>query len=423
MPMKSRVSGRSIVLVLFCLLMICGIASGDNVHVDYYTDGGGLRIPDVELQGSNVILDNDWFEDIVDTYLFMAMSSNRTINLKGIVVTKDMWDNGSVYPACAGKDEAQMVIDTCIAGDMTNIPTHYTCGSTRVLSDVNNAESTAGSSLIINEARQCTPEKPLLVFVGGNPTTVACALCLAPDIADKLIVFSLTYGHYNGNSSSTAVNVVCTRTRACNWAWHYFYSPGSCFSGGDARFNNLPPYPGEPQTPDQPGYEVKARLIELSHRNLVYINQMGDGPWAVWALNNACFSQARKLRMTGGANYTVVSGEPWDVLDVDGGENFGLMGQTFFDFMYQRSIYTGGSGPEAPSNVTAQYVGNAVNLSWQDNSSGDTQESGFVIERRPYGGVNDWSEVGTVNPDVTSYVDSYNLGGMVTYTYRIGAFD
>ena len=65
--------------------------------------------------------------------------------------------------------------------------------------------------------------------------------------------------------------------------------------------------------------------------------------------------------------------------------------------------------------------GSEVQLIWQDNSYGADQEDGFVIQRKPYNRTNEWYQVGTVDPDVTTYTDTNNVHGLVRYYYRVGA--
>ncbi len=73
---------------------------------------------------------------------------------------------------------------------------------------------------------------------------------------------------------------------------------------------------------------------------------------------------------------------------------------------------------QAPGNPTAVADGpGQVTLQWQDRS---VSETGFIIQRRPYQGVNAWHELAVVGPDTTQYVDTDSIGGMVEYVYRIG---
>jgi uncharacterized protein (TIGR02145 family) len=74
--------------------------------------------------------------------------------------------------------------------------------------------------------------------------------------------------------------------------------------------------------------------------------------------------------------------------------------------------------PLAPTNLSAQLIsGTQVALSWTDNA---TNETGFKIERKQTGG--QYSNVGTVNTDITVYSDN-NLTVGETYTYRVYSFN
>ena len=76
----------------------------------------------------------------------------------------------------------------------------------------------------------------------------------------------------------------------------------------------------------------------------------------------------------------------------------------------------------APSNLNATAVSsNEIHLSWQDNSS-NPQETGFIIERKPYQNDDAWHEIARVTTGVTSYTDTQDLYGNVTYTYHVGAY-
>ena len=74
--------------------------------------------------------------------------------------------------------------------------------------------------------------------------------------------------------------------------------------------------------------------------------------------------------------------------------------------------------PVAPSNLVATAVSSTqINLSWTDNA---TDELGFHIERSLDG--TNFSEIATVNPDVTSFNDT-GLTPSTTYFYRIFSFN
>ncbi len=76
----------------------------------------------------------------------------------------------------------------------------------------------------------------------------------------------------------------------------------------------------------------------------------------------------------------------------------------------------------APSNVTATVeAGPEVHLTWDDNSS-DPEEDHFIVQRRPFGGQDNWHTLDTLPQGTTNYTDTDGLYGMVEYRYRVGAY-
>jgi len=74
--------------------------------------------------------------------------------------------------------------------------------------------------------------------------------------------------------------------------------------------------------------------------------------------------------------------------------------------------------PAAPSNLSAKGVSTSqIDLSWQDNSS---HEDGFKIERKA-GSRGTYSEIVTVDSDVTSYSDTGLSEGLL-YLYRVRTY-
>jgi hypothetical protein len=73
--------------------------------------------------------------------------------------------------------------------------------------------------------------------------------------------------------------------------------------------------------------------------------------------------------------------------------------------------------PTAPSNFYAQVSGKNVTLRWTDNSQ---TEAGFVIERSPESWPLQFSAVGQVGANVTSFMDEQVASGR--YVYRVKAF-
>lgn len=80
----------------------------------------------------------------------------------------------------------------------------------------------------------------------------------------------------------------------------------------------------------------------------------------------------------------------------------------------------GGAGPttvqiSAPSGLTATTVAGGAHLTWMDNSEDEAQ---FAVQRKS--GSEDWSTVGSVPANMTSYHDAAVASG-AAYVYRVVA--
>jgi hypothetical protein len=98
-------------------------------------------------------------------------------------------------------------------------------------------------------------------------------------------------------------------------------------------------------------------------------------------------------------------------------------GQVFVPTSNSLVVYglpvAGSSAPAPPSNLTATAVsGLQINLAWTDNS---TNENGFAIEQST-DGVN-FSQIGTVGVNTTTYISNSNLASGTTYYYRVRAYN
>jgi len=98
-------------------------------------------------------------------------------------------------------------------------------------------------------------------------------------------------------------------------------------------------------------------------------------------------------------------------LDVDSDE-YALESLKFVNSAYIRPV----AAPAKPSALTAVVISkNEILLSWNDNSN---NEASFVIQRSLNGTL--WSEVASVNENVTSYSDT-GLSPATSYQYRVVA--
>jgi len=259
-----------------------------------------------------VIYDNDWWFDVFDNNYLWAQASLGKVNLRGNIVTRDMWDwqKGYLYSFEQSWKDAEKALKLARDSGLKNIP-DLTRGSDCVLvrPESGRIEDTVphpsdGSRLIVAEAKKASPEKPLLVVVGGPQTTVANALLTNPEIAPNLVVFNLTVtGGYNGKDGWSAY-IVAKRTRSVDWGGGEFWDKDSVFTAQD--FERLP---------DNPFTRDMKRLIET---DLGRANQLGDGAPLVWLFQPKCWTGAeiRKAEFSGTTmHYTQVRpGESGDVL-------------------------------------------------------------------------------------------------------------
>ncbi len=249
----------------------------------YSTEGGMVRIPGVGPDNP-IIYDNDWWFDVFDNNYLWAQASLGRLDLRGNIVSRDMWDwqKGYLYSMEQSVKDAEKALKLARDSGLKNIP-NLTPGSDRVLErpasgkiEDTAAHPTEGSRLIVAEAKKASPEKPLLVIAGGPLTTVANALLTNPEIAPNLVVFNLTVnGGYNGKDGWSPY-IVAKRTRYVDWGGGSFWDKYSVFTAKD--FAALP---------KNPFCDDMRRLIAS---DLGQANQLGDGAPLVWLFNPKCWT-------------------------------------------------------------------------------------------------------------------------------------
>jgi len=237
-----------------------------------------------------ILYDNDWWFDVFDNNYLWAQTSLGHAKLRGNIVSRDMWDwqKGYHYSFEQSWKDAEQALKLARESGLKHLP-DLTRGSDRVLvrPESGRIEDTAphpsdGSRLIVAEARRASPEKPLLLIVGGPQTTVANALLTQPEIAPNLVVFNLTVtGGYNGKDGWSAY-IVAQRTRSVDWAGGQFWDKDSVFTAKD--FDVLP---------DNPFTLDMKRFIRT---DLGRANQLGDGAPLVWLWQPQCWTDAEIRR-------------------------------------------------------------------------------------------------------------------------------
>ena len=238
-----------------------------------------------------IIYDNDWWFDVFDNNYLWAQASLGEADLRGNIVTRDMWDwqKGYLYPMKKCADDARKALKFARDSGLRNLP-DLTMGSDRVLQRPESgrirdtvAHPSDGSRLIVAEARKASPERPLLVISGGPLTTVANALLSNPEIGPNMVVFNLTVSFYGYNGKDAwSPYIVAKKTRLVEWGTGSFWDKNSVFTR--EHFETLP---------KNTFCDDMRRLIAT---NLGRANQLGDGAPLVWLWQHCCWTDARRRK-------------------------------------------------------------------------------------------------------------------------------
>jgi hypothetical protein len=259
-------------------------ASLHAIPPDFAVDAQGVRLANVSRE-CPVIYDNDWWTDIPDAAYIWAKASLGKCDLRGNVITRCTfdWEKGYAHTLEQQTAEAERLFDLAERSGLKRVPKPVV-GSTEAMRPPASGEiedtrfqRTAGSELIVAEARRASPDKPLLVFAGGSCTTVASAYLSDPSITERMIVFQIDGGGYNG-SDQWAWKVALERCRFANWARGYFWDRVSTWQPD--RFNQLPTNP------------LCDFLREYAFRGHGKANQWGDGAWIFQLYEPRCLTRA-----------------------------------------------------------------------------------------------------------------------------------
>lgn len=232
-------------------------------------------------QDCPIIYDNDWWTDIPDAVFLWAKASRNDCKLRGNIVSRDMWDwqKGYNFKLEEGLKDCRELIAKARASGLKNIPDPV-IGANEALHRPESGQiedthfrQSAGSDLIVAEARKALPTKPLLIFCGGPCTTVATAYLTDPSIVDRIVVFQIDGGAYNGKDS-WSWQIVEQRCLFANWARGYFWPQIGKWK--PQQFQELPRNP------------VCDSLRHYAFGDLAKDNQWGDGAWIFWLFDRAC---------------------------------------------------------------------------------------------------------------------------------------
>lgn len=169
-----------------------------------------------------VLYDNDWLRDTNDDEYLLARAHLGQADLRGFILSKDEWDHGRQYRTEDGRRDFEHDLAIARRAGFHNVP-ELTIGVDRLLERpaTGRVEDTrpvrsAGTDLIVREAGKASPQRPLVVIVGGPLGTVASAYLADPSIADRMVVMMTDIDGYNG-SDPWANFVVATRCKLVNF--------------------------------------------------------------------------------------------------------------------------------------------------------------------------------------------------------------
>ncbi len=302
------------VLCAALLLLAFAPAQGRGVVPTHRVTPRGVEIEGVGPD-SPILYDNDWWFDVFDNNYLWAQASLGQANLRGNIVTRDMWDwqKGYHYTMQRCVDDANKALKLARDSGLRNIP-DLTLGSDRVLERPASGriedtvrQETSGSRLIVAEARKASPAKPLVIVVGGPLTTVANALLTDPEIAPNMVVFGLTVSYYGYNGKDGwSTYIVAKKAPLVEWATRSFWDKDSVFTA--EHFDVLP---------DNPFTQDMKRFIRT---DLGRANQLGDGAPLVWLYHPKCWKGVKVHEAVWRGPATdfveVAEGQSGDVLEI-----------------------------------------------------------------------------------------------------------
>ncbi len=300
---------------------------------DYKIENGKLTIKNVSPD-CPILYDNDWFLDIVDNFYIYAKASMGEADLRGIIASRDMWPGPGepyTYKLKQSIEDGKKSIEMARNSGLKNIP-DLTIGAGERLIKPESGKiedtkivRTPGSDLIVEEARKASPEKPLIVYIGGPFTTVANAYLTEPDIAENMVVFGITSG-YN-DKDQWACYVVCKQLKFGLWGRNYFWPKGEVLPAKE--FDSLP------------DNEVCNFMKKFMRKDLGIANQLGDGAWITWLYDNRCFNDVNKYLVENEPiNGEIVTDDNYDILSIpEEGSDFKFMREEFFSTLRTNKLW------------------------------------------------------------------------------------
>ena len=217
---------RPKILFVLCVLAVSSIDVRAALASDPPTWDEVRHLP----KDCPVVYDNDWLADTNDDEYLLARAHLGQANLRGFILSKDEWDHGRRYKVEDGRKDFEHDLAVSRRAGFRNVP-ELAVGVDRLLERPASGKvedtkpvPSAGTDLIVREAGKASPEKPLVVIVGGPLCTVANAYLSDPSIAGRMVVMMTDIDGYNG-SDPWANYVVATRCKLVNFGANPLWWP------------------------------------------------------------------------------------------------------------------------------------------------------------------------------------------------------
>src|SRR5690606_10707874 len=327
-----------------------------EAKLTFSVDGIGLRIDGLDSTNP-VILDNELWDNGVESEYVWAKASLGALDLRGNIVTFDLANPQRPLSEQLRRGQAELRLAR-LAG-LRGIPDPVTGAEARLQMPASgNLEDlrptpTAGSDLIVAEARKATPEKPLLVVVGGPLTTVAQAYLTDPTIVSRMVVAGV-FSYSLQTSDSVSNYLVAKKCRFVHWGRGYVW-------GGKPDSLGLARIPAS-----RMGSKVRNRLAAVPH-----MLGLGDMAPVAYLFERGVWKNADKVKVSANLEVRPASDITFDFLDIPGSAN------VWAD--YATEFYATLANPEAyhpivlPARFEAEaYLGNrGAAIASQDSTTGE----------------------------------------------------
>ncbi len=414
------------------MLGVCCTSPVSALGPAFYSDGTGTYIEGVDSENP-VIYDNEYIEDVIDCQYIMSKASLGEVDLVGIVGTcyidggwiDSLWDffpllwnqaNNSglcmdriPYPVQGQRSKMNRPGDGVIEHTSFNV------------SD--------GSTLIVNEANKCTPEKPLLIYIGAQAGSAAVAYLQDNSIADKVMVFHTDGVGYNGKDS-WAREICIERFRYVHIGKSFWFNQTAKPSYCDWWVLPTPSWCAVDEWGMFPDNEYCNYIVDTFTRNFHYNGQLPQGHWdgpldgfwvGVYAPGWWRDGMVKLKKDWGPAS----NDTEYKVLDMllPGYDAQRAAHDELLQTWINPDAYDGICPNECrPKNLAATPVSTTqVDLTWEftDRPDLDCVATGFTVERKLASG-GDFAPVGTAGAAARSYSDS-GLTASTSYLYRVMA--